>query len=460
MELRFEVTTSLGAGINPAAIHLPDNSVYLFAVDGGRLKAKSWRPLSGDVNWALPDFNDPITATLDKALSLYRIKNVPRVGMFGAWHQDATEKTAERQRIGIWDALNDLTNYLQSGSVQLDLDNIVSSATFTFKNPSGRLSGEDTSRLAPGKKVELLFTAGDSEDYPMGVFYVDRVSMDVNGETASVDCRNISGKLLKDQKMDGQNYYPKDVYAYIVEDLLTAAGIADFDVQQPDDPLTAWQAGLSFPPDMDMLTALNEMIKISLNWVVRETLDGQLIAGSTVTYDTIKDLNSKYTFDRGTDVISRGIIRDDDEVYSKICYQSRNTTTESMVRYYVNVNHDYEWAFAPHKTLYVDMPDDTSLAELTDLANELATRMSGSGIMEQFTGPFRPHIIPGDEAEIVTPGGSNLLGLITTVEHTFGEDGFFTSFTVDSGGAKGKPQLKELINRTTKTVQDGVRRLE
>lgn len=446
MELDFELTAALGAGINPAAIHLPDNSVYLFAVDGGRLKAKSWRPLSGDVNWQLPDFNDPITATLDKALSLYRIKNVPRVGMFGAWHQDETEKTAERQRIGIWDALNDLTNYLQSGSVQLDLDNIVAAASFTFKNPSGRISGEDTSRLAPGKKVELLFTAGDSEDYPMGVFYVDRVSMDVNGETASVDCRNISGKLLKDQMMDGQNYYPKDVYAYIVEDLLTATGITDYDVQPPDDPLTAWQAGLSFPPDMDMLTALNEMIKISLNWVVRETLDGQIIAGSTVTYDPIKNLNSRYTFNRGTDVISRGIIRDDDEVYAKICYQCKKTEGGNT-RYYANVAHDYEWAFAPHKTLYVDMPDDTSLAELTELANELATRMSGSGIMEQFTGPFSPHIIPGDEAEIVSPGGSNLLGLITTVEHTFGEDGFFTSFTVDSSGVKGKPQLKDLISQ-------------
>lgn len=54
---------------------------------------------------------------------------------------------------------------------------------------------------------------------------------------------NISGKLLKDQMMDGQNYYPKDVYAYIVEDLLTAAGITDYDVQPPDDPLTAWWPG-------------------------------------------------------------------------------------------------------------------------------------------------------------------------------------------------------------------------
>ncbi|MGI6079072.1 MAG: hypothetical protein ACOYCB_13125, partial [Fastidiosipilaceae bacterium] len=255
MILEFEHSANLGTGENPGAVHLPDGSVYLFHIENGRLKAKHWTHEGVNMPWGDPDFDEEIIATSDKALSLYRIKNVPRVGMFGAWRQDEITKdgkvvSPERQRIGIWDALNDITNYLESGSIQLDLDNIVSLASFTFKNPSNWLSGESVSRLTPGKKIELFFTAGNSDDYPMGVFYLDRVKMETAGETTTVECRNISGKLLKDQTLNAHWSYPKDVYAYVVEDFLTKAGITDYDIQQPPDPQTAWQLGMKFPVDM------------------------------------------------------------------------------------------------------------------------------------------------------------------------------------------------------------------
>lgn len=462
MKLKLDYMGELGPGENPAAIHDSDGSIWLFNVEDGRLKTRQWQPNTGDVPWGEPNFEDSVIATADKSLSLYRMKNVPRVGMFGAWHQaeitsNGKVVTPERHRIGIWDALNDLTNYLQSGSVQLDLDNIVAAASFTFKNPSGRLSGEDTSRLAPGKKVELLFTAGDSEDYPMGVFYADRVTMETHGETATVECRNISGKLLKDQMLNAHYNYPKDVYAYVVEDFLTKAGVTDFDIQQPPDPLTAWQLGMTFPVDMDRLTALNELIRSSLNWVVRETLDGQIVVGSEVSYQPIIDMVGKYEFDR-SDLISRRVERDDADVYSTVCYQSKDTTAGTTIRKYVAVAHALEWSIAPHKTLYITAPDDTPEAELEELAENLASRMGQVGIMETFEGPFRPHLVPGDEAEI-TGNETKLLGVITTVKHRFGDDGFFTEFTVDSGGVKGKPMLKDLINQANQSRPDNVKRI-
>ena len=122
----------------------------------------------------------------------------------------------------------------------------------------------------------------------MGVFYIDKVDVQINSGLVTVDCRNISGKVLKDQTLDDDNIYPKDVYAYTVEDFLDKAGIEDYNIQQPSDPETAWQLGMEFPPEMDRLTALNELIKASLNWVVRETLDGEIVAGSEVSYQPIK----------------------------------------------------------------------------------------------------------------------------------------------------------------------------
>ena len=119
MELLFGNRPLTLDGANPAAIHMADGSVWLFNVADGRLKAKTWQPNTGDVEWDLPNFENEMIATSDKALSLYRLKNIPRVGAFGAWHQDEIEVNGriisnERQRLGIWDAVNDLTDFSSS----------------------------------------------------------------------------------------------------------------------------------------------------------------------------------------------------------------------------------------------------------------------------------------------------------------------------------------------------------
>lgn len=464
MQLTFEHTTNLGTGINPAAIHINTGEVYLFAGEDGRLKAKSWNPGSGNVDWSAPVFGEGFTATRDTGLSLYRMKNVPRVGMFGAWHQDGildgeTVITPERQRFAIWDALNDISNYLDSCDIRMDLDNPISSAGFTFKNPNQYLSGEKNSRINPGNKIELFFTAGDSEDYPMGVFYIDRTDMEVTGDSVSVDSRSITGKALKDQSFDENNAYPYQVYAYNVKDILDNAGITNYDIQQPPNPETAWKTGMEFPPDMDMFTGLMAYLSAAYGWVARETLDGQLIVGSAETYNPLLLMNSKYTFNRGSDLISRGVQRDDSDVYSRVCYQSRNEATDTMIRAYASVLHAHEWAYAPHKTLYITMPDNAVLGDLQTMADNLANRMSQAGIMEQFTGPFRPHIIPGDSAEIVSDDGTYLLGLITTVNHRMGSDGYTTSFTVDSAGILGKPRLKDMISKASNDKPSGIKQI-
>jgi len=89
MELLFELTTNVGAGINPAAIHLPDNSVWLFTVKEGRLRGARQRPGSGDVNWAMPEFKDIGIVNSDRALVLYQVYLAPRIGVFGLWQQNS-----------------------------------------------------------------------------------------------------------------------------------------------------------------------------------------------------------------------------------------------------------------------------------------------------------------------------------------------------------------------------------
>lgn len=321
----------------------------------------------------------------------------------------------------------------------MDYDSMINNFSMTLQNPKGLLSQEDRSRLAPGIEIKFYLQMNSSEEYPMGTFYIDRVDMKAGAETVKVEGRNISGKLLKDQSFGNTNIFAKDVFAYTLEAVLQTAGIENYDIQQPDNPETAWQVGVEFPKGMAILDGLNELILMSRNWIIFEVLDGQIVAGSTVTYPAAQ-INSKYTFSRGTDLFSRGLVRDDSDVYGEICVHTGDFSVEE----YAPVEANSDWVVAPKKTLFVKVADNTPVLEASELALSIAERIASSGIIESFSGPLRPQLLPGDEAEIIG-NSTRLLGQITSVRHTFGINGYQTSFDVDSGGRRGQPRLKDYI---------------
>jgi len=85
----------------------------------------------------------------------------------------------------------------------------------------------------------------------------------------------------------------------------------------------------------------------------------------------------------------------------------------------------------------------------------LVERINSAGIVETFIGPVRPHLLPGDEAEIVSENGTRLLGLVTTVRHKMGKEGFITEFVVDSGGRIGKSKIKDYIKSLSQSTDSG-----
>jgi hypothetical protein len=378
--------------------------------------------------------------------------------MFGVWRQGEILRgedvvTPERHRLAIWGSISDVSKYVESCVIELNESTPVSSVQLRLQNPKKELSGEDDSIVVPGMKIEMFLTLGDSEEYPMGVQYVDRVSMGALQETVSIEGRNITGKLMHDQTLDENNVLTKKVYRNNVVELLENAGITDYNVQPPPDVPEPWEYGVEYQPNMTMLDALNNLIQASLNWKVIETLEGEIIAGSTVTFEDIQ-VNSRYTFNRCTDVFSRDVVRDDIEAYARVCcyYQTEtiDPVTEEVITgteyIYSAVENDADWEVQPNKTLYVQLAKNTDSLDAQNIADDLADRLRSAGKVESFVGPIRPHLLPGDEAEIVCPSGSYLLGLITTVRHQFGNNGTLTSFTVDSGGRMGKPKLQDYIN--------------
>ena len=113
------------------------------------------------------------------------------------------------------------------------------------------------------------------------------------------------------------------------------------------------------------------------------------------------------------------------------------------------------WSLRDNKTLFVEVPEGTSLVDAQNIAAEIAERLENVGRVETFTGPFRPYLIVGDAARIVEPTGESTLGLITEINHTFGKSGYTTTFVVDSGGKLGRLGLKDYIERIQRVTSSG-----
>lgn len=288
---------------------------------------------------------------------------------------------------------------------------------------------------SPQSIVNLVFQAGDSAEYPMGKFYVDRMQYSVNTESMRIDARNSIGKYLKDQTFDERNSYEVTKVSDMLEAILSGAGLSDYYVQPNNTYL-----GMEFAPNKDMLGGIEEVVQYIENWQIREEVSGRVVIADKTSSEFTQP--SRYTFRRDRDIFSRDVSSDDRSVYARVCVH----TADFSVKVYRPVNTNLGWNAPANKTLYQTVPDGTTSYEAAGIAVKLAESMANSGAIETFVCAFRPQIIPGDEAEILEEDESaTMLGIITQVKHSFGTGGFFTEIVVDSGGRIGKPRLKEII---------------
>jgi hypothetical protein len=158
-----------------------------------------------------------------------------------------------------------------------------------------------------------------------------------------------------------------------------------------------------------------------------------------------------YTFQRGSDIFSRSITRDDMQSYRRVCVHNSDFT----LKVYKDVQTYTGWNLQANKTLYVNVPDGTREADAILYADELAVRLENVGKVESFTGPFRPYLTVGDRAIIQDEIGDDDLGIITEVTHTMGRQGYTTEFVVDSGGRAGKGRLSDYIDVITRGKTNG-----
>lgn len=443
MELTFVTTGIVGSGKFPDFVQFPKTEGELFFIDDGLLYGTPSSRINGEFSNPIWLDSLEVSPKGDSNISNLELKTISGFGIVGSY------KTDTAQKLLINEYLFEMDKYLTSGSIKHSIDTPIASFTLNLENPindnpeyEGNVGiSEESSLLSPGSKVTFEFSMGDSEIYPMGTFYADRSKFTLLNETISVDGRNIIGKALGDQTFDEDNVFSYNILHELLRDILSKANINSDEMLVEN---TSVYAGYQFDVKMSYLEGIMEMLKATDNWQLKELVDGTVVIGSVNFAGFAR--NSSYVFQRDKDIFTRSIVRDDQEAYRRVCVHNRDFS----IKFYQDVETYTGWNLQANKTLYVAVPDGTSLLDAQVYATQIANSLQYVGKIESFTGPFRPQLIIGDEAIITSSKSSASLGLITEITHRFGKDGFYTDFTVDSGGKLGKGRLSDYIGKITK----------
>jgi hypothetical protein len=321
----------------------------------------------------------------------------------------------------------DLSDMYDSGDWQEQIDNRIKSLNLSVKNLSADIFALDNTLFNPGGKITVQFTAGDSEPYDIGIAYIDDVDFDAYSPSIPVSARNSIGYYLADQSFDDRNSYSGG-RSTVLRAVLIDAGIDSSKVfVKSDDTIIS----LSFDSQTKISDGLNDVLG-AIGWRMIELPDGKVIVGDE-EYIAGYNVNGRYTFNGGNQVFKRRTNKSADAAYTRVCVTDAGNT----VAVYRNVPCWRYWYVGQRKTKYFTAPEGYDITRMEAMADSLAGELQYVGIGENFISPVRPQLQVGDVAEIYYEGDteSTSLGIITQVKHLFGQSGFTTEFTLDSGGS-------------------------
>lgn len=439
MILTFEYTLEAGSGSSPQVIHDSSNRLRVIYLDENETvhctQAEPELGLYDDLG-----FTDIDRVSPDDAVSYPSLKKVAHYGAYGFWSSDGDH------RFVIYMTPADISDSLLDGQTQMGSDNEISSMSCSLINRRGKLINRYRSIISPGTCLELYFSLGSADEIPMGVFYIDRAAISYPEQNITVTARDAVGKLLKEQTFDDNILWQEGSLHDNIEAILRYAGVEDFFAGDP-----GTDEALVFEPNTNLLEGLQYAISLLDGWKIGQTLTGAV--GVAPASDTRFEQPTIYNFERDRSCWSYSVDYDDSNGAANVCVYSNSPETDGPVqRVTVKVGYNRYWTMPEHRTLYVQTVDGATKAQVQTVAEALAASVAASGKTETFAGLFTPQLVLGDEVRINVNGAVEMIGTVTDITHSFGRSGFLTSFTVDSGGRRGRSKLKDLINTASRTV--------
>ncbi|MBR2583124.1 MAG: hypothetical protein IKD61_06995 [Oscillospiraceae bacterium] len=321
----------------------------------------------------------------------------------------------------------DITDLVRSGSCKLRDDSQIAQLTLRLANAGDTLFDVPYSLFEPGARIDVAVTMGDSSRYPLVSAYMDDFDNDRLSPDVSLSARSVTGRL-NDQTFDDNTSFTgngNEVVAWI----FGLAGITRYHIG-PSDFSQEW----TFKPEQTLLKGLADVFDFFVGWKMIELPDGTMCVGYPWWLETYQT-NSVYQFSGNVDVTKRRTKKSLDAAYTSVRVTGKGADGTELTPVTVAVNNFAGWNLGAHRTKHAKAADGLTQADLQALAEQLAAELQHIGVGETFDGPLRPWLLSGDIASIsYGDGESTDLGLITSIQHSFGQKGFFTSFTVDSGG--------------------------
>lgn len=333
----------------------------------------------------------------------------------------------------------DISALCQSGTFKAQNDNAITQMSINVKNVGAATFASEATLFSPGAKLTLALQMGDSEPYPIAVAFLDEVDYEQAADTVPISGRNVTGYKLSSQTFDLNNSftgYSHEVAAAVLE----LAGVDDYAIE----PGTGTQP-FTFPYDTKLLDGLKELFAFYRGWRMAELPDGKIVIGYE-SFVRAYASNSYYEFHGEKEVFKRKTKKAADAAYTHVLA----TGDSGMDPVYLEVSHFPFWALGGHKTAHVKAPSGLTATQLAEYAAAVATELQYVGMSEAFSSPIRPQLLVGDVASVYYTGDSEStsLGVITDVTHSFGETGFFTDFTVDSGGIVTDGENYTVVSRS------------
>lgn len=424
---------TVGQGNSPQAIHSKDNLLrIIYLDDDGYVRGLYADPVLGLYNDLV--FADKGRISPDTEVSFPSIKRFAHYGAYGFWSSE------DVHRFVIFFMPVDISDSLIDGHVQFGVSSNVSTFNVNLVNIRGEILNRYRALVTPGTMMNFYFSIGDTDETSLGTFYVDRANASYPEEDVAVSGRNCIGKLLKEQTFDENTLFNEGTIHDNLNAIMELAGVEHYFC---GDPGTDQQ--LDFDPDTTILEGLEYVKSLMVNWKIAETIDG--VVGIAAADDLRFDQPGVYEFQRDHTCWSYNIEYDDADAAARVCVYAEGTEEGSpTVRVYQDVEYNRWWEQPPHRTLYVKTANGATQAQCLAIAEELAASLAASGRLETFAGLFTPQLTLGDEVQITDEEGVvDTLGSVTDVAHYFGRGGFYTQFTVDSGGRMGRVRLKDLI---------------
>lgn len=342
----------------------------------------------------------------------------------------------------------DIGNLINSAKWGLQIDNPINQLSASIKNYSSDAFTKSSSLFQPGAKAVLGLTMGDSEIYKMGTIYLDDVDFKYNSPTVSLSGRNVTGYILKDSTF---NIVGKktDTISNLCAWVLDMFGIDKYMIQENNTQITyeydASRTGLQALQDIaDKASGFDS----GTDWDIEEMWDGTIIIG----YNSFRSSylpKSVFKFDK-SDLFKRSSTKVIDGAYSKVYCTGTDANGHELTPVVEEVTTWKWWNVVPNKTYFAPTLENTTQAELVRYAKMLAKQYKKTGLNESYSCSIKPQLLVGDFATAIEDDGDeNDIGIITQVNHSFGEKGYGTDFVADSGGDK-----QTLLTRSASTNEN------